>query len=121
MDIYSLTDRAILGEIGRKLKEVRLKQNIAQKELAESCGLSTFSISQMEHGHNTSLLSLIMVLRALNRLDVLEDLLQEEPISPVALSAFAKKHSVRKRSGSSKHQKGEEDLSATENFDWDDR
>ena len=102
VDIYALTDSAILLQIGQKLKEARIEQNISQKALAESSGLSTFSISQMENGHNTSLLSLIMVLRALNRLDVFEGLFREKPISPVALSELMKKNQQRKRAYTTK-------------------
>ena len=94
-DIYSLSDLAILAQIGKKLKEARIEQNISQKLLADSSGLSPFSISQMENGHNTSLLSLIMVLRALNRLDVFEGLFREKPVSPVALSEYMKKNPQR--------------------------
>ena len=97
MDIYALTDNALLKQIGQKLKEERVRCNISQKILAERCGLSPFSISQMENGHNTSLLSLVMVLRALNRLEVLEGLFEEEPISPVALSEYLKRNPRRQR------------------------
>lgn len=96
-DIYALTDNAILHQIGQKMKEERLAQNISQRKLAEMSGMSNFSISQMESGHNTSLLSLIMVLRALNRLDVLNELFQEPTISPMALSEAMRKQHQRQR------------------------
>ena len=96
-DIYALTDHAILVQIGQKVKQVRIEKNVSQKDLAHDCGLSTFSISQMENGHNTSLLSLVMVLRALNRLDLLEALFEESPISPVALSRYMKRNPRRQR------------------------
>lgn len=110
VDIYALTDSAILVQIGQKLKEARIEQNISQKALADSCGLSAFSISQMENGHNTSLLSLVMVLRALNRLDVFEGLFREKPISPVALSEYMKKNPRRKRAYSTKTESEEANL-----------
>jgi len=69
-----ITDVEILQKIGSKLKELRLEQNVKQKELAEKSGLSMFSISQMETGHNTSMQSIIQFLRALNRLDILAPL-----------------------------------------------
>lgn len=97
MDIYALTDKAILVQIGKKLKEARVAQNMSQKTLATASGMSMFSISQMENGHNTSLLSIIMVLRALNRFDVLEGLFQEPVLSPIAYSEYLRKHKPRKR------------------------
>lgn len=95
MDFYAYTDNALLALIGQKLKEARMEKNISQKELATASGLSAFSISQMENGHNTSLLSLVMVLRALNRFDWLEEILREKPLSPIAISQYMKKHPKR--------------------------
>lgn len=112
-DIYALTDGAILAEIGTKLKEERVERNLSQKDLAAACGLSAFSISQMENGHNTSLLSLVMVLRALNRLEILEELLRERPVSPIAMSEYMKKHPERKRAYNSKR------IEEVTDFEWD--
>ena len=117
VDIYALTDSAILVQIGQKLKEARLEQNISQKALADNCGLSIFSISQMENGHNTSLLSLVMVLRALNRLDVFEGLFREKPISPVALSEYMKKNPQRKRAYNTKNEPEEANLQDSD-YNW---
>lgn len=72
MHYEEITDEELLQRIGGKLKEIRLEQNIKQKELAEKAGLSMFSISQMETGHNTSVQSIIQVLRALGRMDLLD-------------------------------------------------
>ena len=96
MDIYALTDNVILQQIGKKLKEERLAQNISQKTLSETSGLAQSSISLIEKGKNGSMLSIVMMLRALNRLDVLENLFAEKPISPVALSEMMKKQHQRK-------------------------
>lgn len=96
MDIYSFPDNAILKQIGLKIKAARIADNISQSALAKACGLSQFSISQIENGHNTSLMGIIMILRALNRLDVLEELFAEKPVSPIELSELRKK-SVEKK------------------------
>ena len=117
-DIYALSDPAILTQIGQKLKEARIEQNISQKSLADSSGLSTFSISQMENGHNTSLLSLIMVLRALHRLDIFEGLFREKPVSPVALSEYMKKNPQRQRAYNT-NATAEKGGMTTNDFNWD--
>ena len=117
-DIYALSDPAILAQIGKRLKEARIEQNISQKLLADSSGLSPFSISQMENGHNTSLLSLIMVLRALNRLDVFEGLFREKPVSPVALSKYMKKNPQRQHAYSM-NPTAEKGGEITSDFSWD--
>lgn len=113
MDIYALTDKAILVQVGLKLKEIRIEKNISQGELAKASGLSAFSISQMENGHNTSILSLVMVLRALNKLEILDEILKDKPISPIALSEYAKKHPKKKRAYKSKK------AIETTDFNWD--
>ena len=109
MDIYALTDKAILVQVGLKLKEIRIEKNISQGELAKASGLSAFSISQMENGHNTSILSLVMALRALNKLEILKD----KPISPIALSEYEKKHPKKKHAYKSKK------AIETTDFNWD--
>ena len=96
-DLYSSTDRVLLAEIGQKIKRLRINANMSQKELSERCGLSVFSISQTENGSNTSLLSLLAILRALNALDMLARFFEEEPIDPIAMIDYAKKHPKRKR------------------------
>lgn len=72
MNYEEITDEELLQRVGAKLKEIRLEQNIKQRELSEKAGLSMFSISQMETGHNTSMQSIIQVLRALGRMDMLD-------------------------------------------------
>lgn len=96
-DLYSWTDTAIVRSIGQKIKNVRIAKKLTQAQLAKHCGLSAFSISQIENGHNTSLLSLVMILRCLQRLDLLETLTQEEAINPLAIIEYQKKHPRRQR------------------------
>lgn len=75
MDINSLTDQEIMALVGAKLKELRMAKDVSQKELAQRSGLSVFSITQTEHGHNISILSIIKGLRALECLHLIENLL----------------------------------------------
>lgn len=81
MNIDEITDVEVLQKIGGKLKELRLEQNIKQKELAEKSGLSMFSVSQIETGHNTSVQSVIQVLRALGRMDMLEPFINSKAVA----------------------------------------
>lgn len=85
-----MTDEEILKKIGAKLKEIRLEANMKQRELSEKSGLSMFSISQIETGHNTSILSLIQVLKVLDRMDMLEPFMKEREIDPELLEKFIK-------------------------------
>ncbi|MFV0554052.1 MAG: helix-turn-helix domain-containing protein [Mangrovibacterium sp.] len=85
MDWYGMTDIAIVSEIGKRIKSTRIKKKFTQAEVAERAGLSTFTISQIETGKNTSLASLIMVLRVLKLLENIETLIPEQIISPINL------------------------------------
>jgi transcriptional regulator with XRE-family HTH domain len=91
IDPYFTSDRALLKIIGQKIKQRRVTASLSQKELAERCGLSVFSISQTENGNNTSLLSLLAMLRALNALDMLSQFYEEEPMSPIAYAEVMRK------------------------------
>ena len=98
MNTNDMTEIEILQKIGTRMREIRLEQNMKQKELAEKSGLSMFSISQMETGHNTSVQSLVQVLKALNRLDMIEPFLKEKEIDPATLARFIQsQQSQRKR------------------------
>ena len=103
-DPYVLSDRALLKVIGQKVKQLRLGARMSQKKLAESCGLSEFSISQIENGKNTSLLSLLMVLRALKELEMLNRFFEEEPMSPIAYAEVMRKSRKPQRIRKSKTQ-----------------
>lgn len=98
MNTNEMNEIEILQKIGARMREIRLEQNIKQKELAEKSGLSMFSISQMETGHNTSVQSLVQVLKALNRLDMIEPFLKDKEIDPATLARFIQsQQSQRKR------------------------
>ena len=70
----------ILKGIGAKMKSIRLAQNMKQTKLVEKTGLSLFTISQTETGHNTSLETIILMLDSLGRLDLLDAFLRPEPV-----------------------------------------
>ena len=77
-----LTDTAILGRIGRHLKQVRLRQNITQQRLAEAAQVSLSSVKKMEKGEIHSVDSLLRVLRTLGKLDILQPLVDDVQLSP---------------------------------------
>ena len=97
MDVYSLTDAALLALVGRKVKEARLEQNIKQKDVAENSGISVFALSGLENGHNCSLMTLLQVLRAINRLDLLDTFFQERQLSPTAYAKMLDGEKPRER------------------------
>jgi transcriptional regulator with XRE-family HTH domain len=103
MSFYAMTDKVITGEIGRRLKSLRLKKNLSQKNVANSSGLSIKAIQNAEKGEST-LVTYIKILRVLNALDSLENFLPEVTISPLALAKMEGKK--RQRATGSRKRKG---------------
>lgn len=101
MDLYIQTNAAIMRQIGSKLKELRIEKKMKQKELADAAGVSVFTISSIENGKTTSLLTVIQLLRALEHLDYLDSFFQEESISPVAYAKLMKNNKKKERVKSS--------------------
>jgi len=91
MDWYGVTDAAIASELGKRIKAARLKKKLSQAEVAGRAGISAFTISQIENGKNTTLASLIAVMRVLKLLENFENLLPEQTLSPVELLQKSKK------------------------------
>jgi transcriptional regulator with XRE-family HTH domain len=85
MNTSSLSDQRIAEELGNRLKALRLRKNITQKELAEATALSLNVIKSLESGRG-KLTSLIGVLRELGTLDQLDNFIPEPSISPMQLA-----------------------------------
>lgn len=85
MDFYTLSDRAIEKELGQRIKALRLRKNITQKELSKLTTLSLNVIKSLESGRG-KLSSLIAVLRELGALDHLDSFIPETSISPIQLA-----------------------------------
>jgi transcriptional regulator with XRE-family HTH domain len=96
----NLSDNALFKEIGKKLKQMRLNKNITQDELAKISGLDRTTISQLENGRPATLLTLVQVLRALDKLELLNIFSTEPEISP--LEAAKLKRQTRKRASKKK-------------------
>lgn len=105
----SLSDAAILRELGQNIKQMRLNKNITQQELATKSGLDRVTISKLENGHIATTLTLIQVLRILDRFDLLDGFKEEPLVSPLQVAEMSGKY--RKRASS---QKSEHDTTASE-------
>ena len=86
MDYYGMSDRAVLREIGRRMKRRRLDRNLTQQVVADNAGLSRTTVSELERGAPASLLTLVQVLRALGELEELDAFLPDPGLSPLELA-----------------------------------
>ena len=75
MEIYAKIDEFILQDLCTKLKKARQNAKMTQTELAKRSGLQRVHISRIENGQNFNVLSLIKLLRALDKLENIEVLL----------------------------------------------
>jgi Helix-turn-helix. len=110
-NIYMLADAEIMHKIASKIKEVRLKQNLTQKNLSEDAGISLSSIKRIEDGDIKTFSSILRILRTLGKLDIFQSLIDEEPLSPneyfkLVNSKTTKRHRATKNNKS----KSKEDL-----------
>lgn len=101
-NIYMLADSEICRRIGKKIRNLRLRQNITQMSLAEQSQISVSSVKKIENGDIGSFDSLMRVLRILGELDIFSALLKEEDMSPNEYLEFveARKKKLRKRAKS---------------------
>lgn len=90
-----LGNEAIVQEIGKALRAVRLRMNLTQDEVAERAGLDRTTVVQLEKGRSASLLTLIQILRVLEKLDALSGFQEESRMSPIEMVKMMAK--TRKR------------------------
>jgi len=95
MTWYGKSDRAILREVGTRVRRRRLDRNISQQHLAEIAGLNRTTVSEFERGSPASLLTFVQILRALDALDELDSFLAEPLPSPLQLARLKGKQRRR--------------------------
>ena len=80
----SLTDEAVLRELGGRLAAVRLAGNLTQAALAEEAGVSKRTVERLESGEVATRLSgLVRVCRALGLVDRFEAFVPRAAPGPV--------------------------------------
>lgn len=99
MNYKILLNHDILSDLGKRLKQQRLNQNLSSAELANKSGVSIRTITGFERGEkNISLVNLIELLRALGLINNLSMLIPELPsVSPLELMEIEKKKRKRAR------------------------
>ena len=101
MNFYGMSDKAILRELGRRVKQRRLDKNLSQESLAEMAGVNRMTVVNLEQGRTTTLLTFVQVLHALGSLDGLQGFLPDLGPSPLLVAKMKGKKRL-KASGRSK-------------------
>ncbi len=99
MDYGAFLNQDILEDLGSKLKQRRLNQNLSSASLAKSSGVSVRTILGFERGEkNISLVNFIELLRALDLLNNLANLITDLPlVSPLEMIENEKEKRQRAR------------------------
>ncbi len=82
MNFDSMTDRAIAQEIGQRIEQMRLEQNLTQQFMADEIGLSRLSYRKLVDGAG-KFENIVAALRVLGRLDLVAGFVPEVTSSPM--------------------------------------
>ena len=95
---YAMSDAALIETIGSFIKDYRLQQNKTQQELAQTVGINRSTLRQIENGAGGTLLSIIQLLRSLDKLEILEIFKTVKETSPLQLAKAEQNKRQRVRS-----------------------
>ena len=93
-----LTDETVLAEIGSRMAARRIDLELTQAVVAGQAGIAKRTLERMEAGHSSQLSSLIRVLRVLDDLSGLGNLVV--PVGPRPMDLLQRKGKVRQRASS---------------------
>jgi transcriptional regulator with XRE-family HTH domain len=96
----TLSDDAVMKELGRRLAQLRIDSNYTQEYLAQRAGIGKRTLERLEKGMQVQTSSLVRVLRSLGQLEVLEGLLPSTDIRPMDMLRLKKNRRQRARTSS---------------------
>lgn len=100
-ELVHLSDEQVLAWLGERFRSTRLSQNISKADLAVAAGVNVRTIYNLESGSKSvGLVNVIAILRALNKLDELEQFLPEPPPRADALIKLEKLSAKRRQRAS---------------------
>jgi transcriptional regulator with XRE-family HTH domain len=119
MKLDSMTDHAIAQEIGKRIAQMRLQQNLTQQYVADEIGLSRVSYSKLEQGA-AKFENIIAVLRVLGRLDLVGGFVPE--VTPRPMQQLKMKGKRRRRASTRQGKRvpttTEQDDDKDQELDW---
>ena len=104
----SLTDDAVLTELGERIARARVRMNLTQAQLASQAGIGKRTLERMESGGSSQLTSLIRVMRVLGLLADLDSLLPAPAATPMELLRGKGKRRQRVRASGKTQDKSDE-------------
>ena len=93
----TLGDEALLGEIGERLRRVRIDATLTQASLARQAGVGRSTVERLESGQSTQLANFIRILRVLGLLEPVIEALPEPGVTPMDLLELRSRKRKRAR------------------------
>lgn len=101
----TLTDEAILTEMGERIARRRLAFQLTQAALAKEAGIAKRTLERVEAGATAQLSTLVRIFRVLDLLPVLDQMLPESKPGPIDVMKRKGKTRKRATSGARKSKK----------------
>jgi transcriptional regulator with XRE-family HTH domain len=83
--VDSMTTEEWEATLGRQLRDLRLRQNVDQRQLAGQAGVALNVVKNLEAGKGATVKSLVKILRALGRAEWMDSLAPTVSISPLQM------------------------------------
>lgn len=100
MKISTTTPKtAVIAELGKRLARVRKQRGYTQEELSKAAGLGVATLRRIEEGNDAQLGSWIKLLKTLDMVAAIDQLVPETFSSPMAEVKAGKRRSLKKPSG----------------------
>ena len=87
------TDDEIINEIANRIKKLRIEKNISQELLSKKTGLSIHTISNIENGKSFTIENLIKIMRVLDIVDRIYNLIPTVENNPYLIALNKKEKS----------------------------
>ena len=83
---YFMTNEALMAYIGEQMKQMRINAQMSQQDLADRSGVSRATLTLVENGKGAKLDTLISLLRALQKLEILNNFETSAMVSPLLVA-----------------------------------
>lgn len=92
-DLYEYSTPELVRMLGTRFKDYRMRCNLTQKEVSELSGIGLTTIHKFENGTagNLSLSTFLLLLKVIDQINSLNNLLPELPESPYLMRKDDKK------------------------------
>ena len=95
---YFMTNEALLQYVGKQMRQMRINARLSQQDLADRSGVSRATVVQVESGKGIKMESVIALLRAMNKLELLNNFETQAVTSPLLIAEQEGKTPKRIRS-----------------------